>query len=115
MAEKYFMSHIIELGCVTPLAGIEEGKDLSVQKLVDDDIRTILSISLKNGAILSKHKATEPITVLCFRGKATFRAGEGLSETSELVEGTLIALEPNIEHEVTAHPDAQILVTKFKR
>ncbi len=109
------MSHITELGCVTPLAEIEEGKDLSVQKLVDDDIRTVLVISLKNGAVLSKHKTAEPITVLCFRGKATFQAGEGLLEKADLQEGTLIAVEPNIEHEVTALTDAQILVTKFKR
>lgn len=109
------MSHITEFGRVSSISENENGKDLSVQKLVDDEIRTVLVISLKNGAVLSKHKAAEPITVLCFRGKANFRAGEGLSEASELVEGTLIAVDPNIEHEVTAQPEAQILVTKFKR
>ncbi len=106
------MPFIKHLGRIALIEAAE--KDLHVQKLVDDQVRTVLVISLKNGAVLSKHKAAEPITVLCFRGKATFRASESLSEVAELVEGTLIAVDPNIEHEVTAEPDAQILVTKYK-
>jgi len=108
------MTHITEFGRVMSIGDVEDGKDLFVQKLVDDQIRTVLAISLKNGAILAKHKAAEPITVLCFRGKATFRAGEGLSEVAEMVEGTLIAVDANIEHEVRALPNTQIIVTKFK-
>jgi len=107
------MQFITELGRVAPANTLE--KDLSVQKLVDDEIRTVLAISFRNEAVLSKHKAAEPITVLCLSGRAEFRAGEGFSDKAELLPGTLIALDANIEHEVTAMPDAQIVVTKFKR
>ena len=92
----------------------ESSNDRIVQKLVDDEVKTILAITLKNGAILSKHKASEPITVLCFSGKGEFRAGDGMSESESLEPGTLIAVDANIEHEVRALPNTQIIVTKFK-
>jgi len=106
------MSYIIELGCVG--SSKPDDKDLSVEKFVDDDACAVISISLKNGGVLAKHRAAEPITVLCFSGKAEFRAGPGLQESTELTEGSLISLEPGIEHSVTALPEARIIVTKFK-
>jgi quercetin dioxygenase-like cupin family protein len=63
---------------------------------------------------LSKHKANEPITVFCLAGSGTFRAGKDLEDRQKLVAGTLITLEPEIEHEVAAEPAIHILVTKFK-
>ncbi len=107
------MNNIKLLGRVEPLAS-ETNSDRIVQKLVDDETKTVLAITLKNGAILSKHKADEPITVLCFSGKGEFRAGDTMSESEMLESGTLIAVDANIEHEVRALPNTQIIVTKFK-
>lgn len=107
------MSYIIHLGQAGSLE-TDDDKDLVVEKLADNDICAVIVISLKNGGVLAKHRAAEPITVLCFSGKAEFRAGPGLQESTELAEGSLISLEPGIEHSVTALPEARIIVTKFK-
>jgi quercetin dioxygenase-like cupin family protein len=105
------MTYIIDLGRV---GSSNDDKDLSVTKLADDDNCAVIAISLKNGGVLAKHRAAEPITVLCFSGKAEFRAGPELRESAELTQGSLISLEAGIEHSVTALPEAIIIVTKFK-
>lgn len=85
-----------------------------VNKLFDGPFRTLLEVRLQNGAVLSKHKATEPITVLCLSGKGVFRAGSAMDDEQDMRPGTLITLEADIEHEVVADPAIRILVTKFK-
>lgn len=105
------MSYIIDLGRVR---SSDDDRDLSVTKLADNESCAVIAISLKNGGVLAKHKAAEPITVLCFSGKAEFRAGPGLQESTELNRGSLISVAPGIEHSVTALPEACIIVTKFK-
>ena len=63
---------------------------------------------------MPKHKAVEPITILCLAGKGLFRAGADLSDKCEFRAGTLVTLESNVEHEVVAQPALDLLVTKFK-
>jgi quercetin dioxygenase-like cupin family protein len=92
----------------------EAKKSKEVKKLFDGARRQILSIELYDSEVLSKHKANEPITVFCLAGSGTFRAGKDLEDRQKLVAGTLITLEPEIEHEVAAEPAIHILVTKFK-
>lgn len=97
------------------LGKISEGeKTKEVAKVFDGERRQIISVLLRKGDILPKHKASEPITVFCLAGKGVFRAGEDLEEEQQLKTGTLITLEAEIEHEVVAEPDIHILVTKFK-
>ena len=90
----------------------EESKE--VNKIFEGSRRQILSITLRAGEVLAKHKAKEPITVLCLAGSGTFRAGRDLEDRQKLEAGTLITLEAEIEHEVTAEPEIQIVVTKFR-
>jgi quercetin dioxygenase-like cupin family protein len=89
-------------------------KSKEVKKIFDGARHQILSIELCDSEVLSKHKANEPITVFCLAGSGTFRAGKDLEDRQKLVAGTLITLEPEIEHEVAAEPAIHILVTKFK-
>jgi quercetin dioxygenase-like cupin family protein len=107
--EKIELLENFELG---EMAVGEKGKE--VKKVFDGARRQLLSIKLRGGEVLAKHKAAEPITVLCLAGSGTFRAGKELAEEQKLSAGTLITLEPEIEHEVTAEPDIHILVSKFK-
>ncbi|MEO7538924.1 MAG: hypothetical protein ABIV21_02775 [Pyrinomonadaceae bacterium] len=93
---------------------VETQSDISVTELFDGPMRQILSIRLKNKAILSKHSAREPITVFCISGSGTFLAGPDLSESQKIGAGILLTLESGIEHEVAAEPEVHILVTKFK-
>ena len=84
-----------------------------VTPLFDGPFRNILEVT-RNSAVLTKHKAIEPITVLCLSGNGVFRAGAELEDIQVLKPGTLITLEASIEHEVVAQPDLHLIVTKFK-
>ena len=68
---------------------------------------------LQNGAVLSRHKADVPITVLCLSGNGIFTAGTDLEDSQDLRAGTLITLEAGIEHEVTAAPSLHFIITRF--
>lgn len=89
-------------------------KDTEVRDLFDGPFRKIIEIRLQRGAVLSRHKANEPITVFCVSGTGVFRAGSDLEASQELRTGTLITLQAGVEHEVVADPALHILVTKFK-
>lgn len=87
--------------------------DKVVDKLFDGERRRILGIRLRNGAVLPKHKAPEPITVLCLDGEGTFYAGADLEEAQKMTRGTLVALAANVEHEARAEPEMHLLVSRF--
>ena len=93
----------------------QTAKNKDAAKIFDGERRQMLEIILQNGEVFSKHKANEPITVFCLAGNGTFRAGRDLEEEQKLTAGTLITLEAEIEHEITAEPKIHILVTKFKQ
>ena len=92
----------------------ESEKSKDVKEIFSGTRRRLVEVKLRNNEILTKHKAVEPITVLCLAGAGVFRAGADLSEECELVAGTLITLEGGVEHEVEASPALDLLVTKFK-
>lgn len=89
-------------------------KDKEVSELFNGPFRKLVEVRLQNGATLSKHKANEPITVLCLAGSGVFRAGADLDDSRILRAGTLITLEARVEHEVVAEPALHLIVTKFK-
>ncbi|MEO6656349.1 MAG: hypothetical protein ABIO36_09740, partial [Pyrinomonadaceae bacterium] len=88
-------------------------RDKQVNELLKGAFRRIVEVRLKNGAVLSRHKADVPITVVCLSGSGIFTAGKDLEDSQELRAGTLITLEAGIEHEVTAAPSLHIIVTQF--
>jgi quercetin dioxygenase-like cupin family protein len=83
--------------------------------LFDGVGRKMVAVELANGDALTKHKATEPISVLCVAGTGIFRAGEDLENSQALRPGTLITLDAGIPHDVTADDWLRLLVTKFKQ
>src|SRR5687768_8511918 len=88
--------------------------DKEVNQIFQGPRRQLLEIKLQNGAVLTRHRAHEPITVLCLAGRGRFFAGEELEDIQEMRPGTLVTLEPDVLHEVAAEPAIHILVTKFK-
>ncbi len=97
------------------LGEISEGeKSKEIKEIFNGARRRLVEVKLRRNEILAKHKAVEPITVLCLAGTGVFRAGADLSDECELVAGTLITLEGGVEHEVIAQPALDLLVTKFK-
>lgn len=92
----------------------EMSKDIEVKEIFNGDHRRLVEVRLRNGAVLSRHKAAEPITVQCLSGSGVFTAGADLEDMQNLQAGTLLTLEAGVEHEVTARLDLHLLVTKFK-
>lgn len=89
-------------------------KDKHVTRIFEGPRRVIVEVRLKNGASLTKHKASEPISVLCLGGAGVFRAGPELEDEQRLIPGTLLTLEGEVDHEVAAEPALHVLVTKFR-
>ncbi len=89
-------------------------RDKEVSELFDGAFRKLIEVRLRNGAVLSRHKASEPITVFCVSGNGIFRAGADLEDELQLSTGTLLTLDAGVEHEVVAQPGIHLLVTKFK-
>jgi quercetin dioxygenase-like cupin family protein len=91
----------------------DSDQDKTVAKVFEGERRRLISIRLKNNAVLSKHKTPEPIAVLCLDGEGTFYAGKDLEESQKMKRGTLVTLAANVDHEARAEPDLYLLVTRF--
>jgi len=91
----------------------DKDADKTVTKVFEGERRRLISIRLRNNAVLPKHKAPEPITVLCLDGEGTFYAGKDLEESQKMKRGTLVTLAADVEHEARAEPELHLLVTRF--
>ncbi len=108
------MSNIKLIANLDLSTSLQLANDIQATGLFSGPRRTIIEIRLQNRAVLAKHKASEPITVLCLSGEGVFRAGRELEDSQKLIAGTLITLEAEIEHEVQSDPAVHLVVTKFK-
>lgn len=91
---------------------IQDGKDRQVDLLFDGPRRRLIQITLRNGAVLSKHTAPVPITIQGIAGRGTLYCGEE-REAVVLEPGVLVTLEPNVLHEIQAGPAVSFLLTQF--
>lgn len=92
----------------------ESGKSKEVKEIFNGERRRLVAVKLRDGASLAKHKAAEPITIMCLAGKGLFRAGVDLSDECEFRTGTLVTLAGGVEHEVVAHPALDLLVSNSR-
>ena len=88
--------------------------DRRLTELYNGPFRRIVEVQLSKGSVLSRHHATEPITVFCISGTGTFLAGDELQESQAMRAGTFLTLEGGVIHEVRAEPDLHLIVSKFK-
>lgn len=79
-----------------------------VQVLSDIGTARIVLFAFRAGQQLKEHKTSSQILVQALRGRITFTAA---GSSVKLQAGTLIQLEANIPHSVTAHTDAVMLLT----
>ncbi|MGD9631281.1 MAG: hypothetical protein AB7V18_18745 [Pyrinomonadaceae bacterium] len=105
-----------QIGPITPL-GLDLSEpsagSVSARQLFEGGRRRVLEVRLGAGAVLKRHKATEPITVSCVTGTGRFTAGDDLEHRMDLFAGSLLTLEADIFHEVTAKTAMILLVIKF--
>jgi quercetin dioxygenase-like cupin family protein len=91
---------------------IEPGTDKEVVSLFTGPRRTLVQITLRNGAKLEAHKAAVPITIHCVAGSGTLTVS-GQGPAVPLKPGVLVTLEPGVVHEIVAAPSVSILLTQF--
>ncbi len=96
--------------------GLSDAEDsaVTVDRLLDAPARLVVELKLGRNAVLKRHKADVPITVLCLAGSGQFNAGEELEDSQELKTGTFITLEAGVYHEVTAAEGLHLIVSKFR-
>jgi len=92
--------------------GIEPGTDRQVVPLFTGPGRTLVQITLRNGATLAAHKAPVPITIHCIAGSGTLTL-PGQGPAVPLKPGVLVTIEPGVMHEIVASPSVSILLTQF--
>lgn len=91
---------------------IGPGTDRQVVPLFSGSRRTLVQITLRNGATLAAHKAAVPITIHCVAGGGTLTL-PGQGAVLSLKPGVLVTLEPGVVHEIVAAPSVSILLTQF--
>lgn len=91
---------------------IEPGTDKQVVPLFTGPGRTLVQITLRNGATLAAHKAPVPITIHCVAGSGTLTL-PGQGPAVSLKPGVLVTIEPGVVHEIVASPSVSILLTQF--
>lgn len=93
-------------------SSIEPGGDKQVVSLFTGSRRTLVQITLRNGATLAAHKAPVPITIQCVVGSGTLTLKDEGTSVS-LTPGVLVTLEPGVVHEIVAAPSVSVLLTQF--
>ncbi len=91
---------------------IEPGMDRQVVPLFTGPGRTLIQITLRNGATLAAHNAAVPITIHCVAGSGTLTL-PGQGPAVPLKPGVLVTIEPGVVHEIVAAPSVSILLTQF--
>lgn len=91
---------------------LEPGADKQVVSLFTGPRRTLVQITLRNGATLAAHKAAVPITIQCVAGSGTLTVSDH-GEAVPLKPGVLVTLEPGVVHEIVAAPSVSVLLTQF--
>jgi quercetin dioxygenase-like cupin family protein len=88
------------------------GADKEVVSLFTGPRRTLVQITLRNGATLAAHKAAVPITIHCVAGSGTLTVSDPRAAVP-LKPGVLVTLEPDVAHEIVAAPSVSVLLTQF--
>jgi len=82
-----------------------------VTVLFETDFTKELRIAMKAGVTMKEHKSSFPIVVQVVKGQVNF----GVSGTVQLLsEGSLIALEGNVLHDLFAKEDSVVRLTLAK-
>lgn len=99
---------------VLALQTLEPGPDKQVVSLFTGPRRTLVQITLRNGATLTAHKAAVPITIHCVAGSGTLTVSDPQAGAAvPLKPGVLVTLEPGVVHEIVATPSVSVLLTQF--
>jgi quercetin dioxygenase-like cupin family protein len=87
------------------------GNKAQLEVILDTPHHKDICIMLPKDQMIKEHRSKFPITVHVLSGKILFTVGE---KKFTLKAGDLIALEPNVMHELLAYEDSVARLTMFK-
>lgn len=82
-------------------AGDDEGRPIEPGPLLDAPHLKLMTIILRDGAVLPEHRASSPVTIQAVSGSGVARIGD---ETHRLDANHFVSLAPGVPHAV--EPDA---------
>ncbi|MFA5608139.1 MAG: hypothetical protein WDA07_13300 [Leucobacter sp.] len=82
----------------------------AAQTLMKDGPVRLTLVGLKDGTSIHAHTAPGPITIQTLRGTLRIKAGD---DVSTVPVGSLIAIEAELQHDVSATGDSAFLLTLF--
>lgn len=93
---------------------IDSGKDKEIKMLFEGERRKIVQLTLRNEMNLKWHSVPEPITIQCIAGEGEMLIkSEVQTDTLKLLPGTLITLDPLIDHDIIGKPSVSIILIRF--
>lgn len=85
----------------------QNGKPSGRTLVKEPDLRVVV-FAFRSGARMKEHRASGPISVQTLGGRVRLQVGE---RSVELTPGRLLAIEPDIPHDVEALEDSALLLT----
>lgn len=91
---------------------VEYNEDrVSTRLILESSFSKEIRIQLKKGQVMKEHKAPFSIIVHVLEGEIDF----GLNgEVNNLVKGSMVSIEANVQHELSARADSIIRLTLSK-
>ena len=65
-------------------------------------------MQIRRGEQMKKHRAINGALLICLTGEALYECVDGTNE--EMSNGDYVNIPPNLEHWVSAHKDAQLVL-----
>jgi quercetin dioxygenase-like cupin family protein len=85
-------------------------KAVSAVKFSTENFSSVVSINLKEAAVLDKHLTKTPALLLCITGKTIFENEKGEKHT--LTAGDYVNIEPHVIHWLTAKEESDLVLLK---
>ena len=93
---------------------IENGKEKEVNVLIENPKAKIVQVTLRKNKIMESHKTNVPIIIQCIAGYGQLVVENGIdSKQVSLSPGTVIAIEAEVFHSITAKPSVSIVLIKL--
>jgi quercetin dioxygenase-like cupin family protein len=87
-----------------------QDKPLQTKSLFTSGDAKVTAVKILAQQQLKEHNSAIPALLLCVIGKATFEDEKG--QTTTLLPGDFVPIEPNVKHWINAKQDSHLLLMK---
>lgn len=93
---------------------IENGGEKEANVLYADGKTKLVNLILRKNKVLPAHKASVPVIIQCIGGVAELMLENGTGiKKIDLLPGTMITLEANVQHSIVAKPSVSLLLFRL--